>query len=186
MTTATMNGSSARAAEDRPSGEAGRAAPVTSLDELAGAHPDSLRALYAAGRATDPAELGDAPRGLFLAFQPARELNALVRPLLKALADGALPWKGKVFEADGTGKNVVWGGRVVPFAYEKGPSSIDGAEALVLRYDRPEHRNPWPVRNVRDELRTIADGIAIGPALFAPTAGGEQKVLLWFGLTRAR
>lgn len=184
MSTATTNGASARTSEARQAA-AGTTTRVRTLDELVGAHPEALRAIFGSGHATDPVELGAQTRGLFLAIEPTREIHFLVRPVLHALASGAMPWRGKAFEMDGTGVNLVLGRPMVPFAYETGPSDVDGAPALVIRYDRPEHRNAWPIRNIRDELRTIADGLAIGPALFSATANGERKVLAWFGLQRA-
>ena len=77
-----------------------------------------------------------------------------------------------------------FGGENVRFVHEIAPSDVDGAPTLTIRYDHPDHKNPWPVRNIKDELRTIADGLAIGPALFSARAGTERRVLLWFGLTR--
>jgi hypothetical protein len=154
---------------------------VPSLSFLVGAHPDALVAIYREGRATDPAELGDAPRGRLLAINPGGELFLLTRPLVRALAKGALPWRGKVFDHGGaSGQNVVFGRKVLRFAAEVGPSAIDGRPALLLDYARPAHENPWPVRAIRDELRTVGDGIAIGPALHG------VRPLFWFGLEIAR
>jgi hypothetical protein len=44
--------------------------------------------------------------------------------------------------------------------------------------DYAAHANPWPIRAIRDELRTVGNGIAIGPALRA----GSSRPLFWFGL----
>lgn len=152
---------------------------VRGLDELVGGHPDALQSLFAGGVATDPAELGFAPRGRLLALAQAREVNALARPILRALA-GPLPWRGKVFHADRSGANVVGGLNVAPFRYENAGSDVDGGEALVLRYDD----QPWPLRAIHDELRTVADGVAIGPIVLE--AGGSRRVIGWFGLERDR
>jgi hypothetical protein len=202
MTTASMNGSSTPTASagettaERPAvAPAGRPATaparqptlrVAGLDELIGGHPEALRALYLGGKLADPAELGHAPRGRLLALEPAREIHFLVRPVVQGLGAGLLPWQGKSFDADGTGANLVMGRPTARFTFETGPSDVDGGPTLVLRYDDPAHRNRWPLRNVRDELRTIGDGLAIGPALFAASASGARKVIVWFGLERAR
>lgn len=151
---------------------------VTSLDELVGAHPDTLRTLFLNGQATDPRELGEAPRGRLLAVQPAREVNALARPIVQAIA-GPLPWRGKVLRADGSGANVVFGREIAPFAWRTDASAIDGAPALVLSYAE----RPWPLRAIHDELRTVADGIAIGPIVAQTPAG--PVVIGWFGLERS-
>lgn len=152
---------------------------IQGLDELVGAHPDALQALFGGGVATDPEELGFSPRGRLLAVAPAREVNALARPVLRALA-GPLPWRGKVFHADRSGANVVAGRSVAPFRYENGRSDVDGGDALVLRYDD----QPWPLRAIHDELRTVADGVAIGPIVLE--SAGARRVIGWFGLERDR
>jgi hypothetical protein len=155
---------------------------VESLNALVGAYPGALREIYLTGRATDPAELGDAPRGRLLALSPGAGVFLALRPLLRGLATDLLPWQGKVFDHGGnSGQNVVLGRRVLRFRAEEGPSEVDGRPALLLTYDAPAHGNPWPVRAVKDELRTVGDGIAIGPAFFAAPHGLVQ--LLWFGLT---
>jgi hypothetical protein len=158
---------------------------VESLSALVGAHPDALQKIYGAARPTDPAELGPDPRGRLLALTPASEVFLAVRPLVRALASDLFPWRGKVFDHGGnSGQNVVLGRKVVRFRAEVAPSEIDGRPALVLTYDAPAHGNPWPLRAIRDELRTVGKGIAIGPALF--TRGGTSTTLLWFGLEASR
>lgn len=172
MTTATV---------EHASGGRRAVMQVSSLSVLVGAHPDALLAIYQDGRATDPAELGDAPRGRILAVIPGAELFLVTRPLVRALATNLLPWRGKVFDHGGaSGQNVVFGRRVLRFSAEVGPSAIDGRSALRLDYSPAAHDNPWPVRDIRDELRTVGDGIAIGPALHG------SRPLLWFGLEIAR
>lgn len=186
MTTASTNGSSTRTADSRRNGGSHATLRDGGLDELIGGHPEALRALFKAGKATDPAELGPAPRGRLLTLEPTREFHFLVRPIVQALGRGFLPWEGKTFDLDGTGDNLVLGRKTARFTFDTRASEVDGEPALVLRYDDPGHGHPWPLRNVQDELRTIGEGLAIGPALFAAAAGGERKVILWFGLERGR
>lgn len=185
-TTAASNGSSSRAAGEARSTPGSRegSTRIHRLADLVGAHPDALRSIFRAGQPTRPADLGEAPRGRVLAFEPTRDVHFLVRPLLMAAATRELLWQGKTFGPDGSGANVVLGRPLARFVFETEPSALDGKPALVLRYDFPLHNNLWPLRNVRDELRTVADGIAIGPAHFSMSASGERKVLLWFGLER--
>jgi hypothetical protein len=157
---------------------------VDTLSRLVGAHPGALRAIYGAGKPLEPADLGDAPRGRFLALEAGEGVFLAVRPIARALGGGHLPWKGKVFDHGGNGgANVVLGGKVARFRAEGAPSALDGAPALVLRYDTKAFGNPWPLSAVVDELRTVSDGIAIGPALF-PLAG-RLRPLFWFGLERS-
>ena len=156
-------------------------APITSLDSLVGAHPGTLLDIFGAGRPTDPEELGDAPRGRLLAFAHGADVFLAFRPLLRGLAGDLMPWRGKTFDHGGnSGQNVLVNRRVFRFQAEVGPSQVDSRPALVLTYDAPAHGNPWPVRAIRDELRTIGPGVAIGPAFFmAPHA---PVSLFWFGL----
>src|SRR5215468_273175 len=147
-----------------------------SLRSLVGAHPDALRRIFGGGRPTDPAEFGDAPRGLLLSFARGRDVFLALRPLARALASGVLPWEGMTFDHGGnSGQNVVFGKKLLRFQAEVGPSALDGLPALVLRYDAPAHENPWPFRAVRDELRTIGQGVAIGPAM-APMGGAPAPL----------
>jgi hypothetical protein len=156
---------------------------VASLRELSGAHPDALLRIYEAGAPTDPADLGDEPRGMLLALAVGADVFLAVRPLARALGGALVPWKGKVFDHGGNGgANRVLGRHVARFRAERAASAIDGAPTLALRYDTPAFGNPWPLRSLVDELRTVADGIAIGPAL-API-GGALRPLFWFGLAR--
>ncbi len=176
--------SSAEALHQNGSSAAARsrlAVHVASLDELVGAHPDALRAIYARGKPCDPADLGDRPQGRLLALEQGSGAYMLLRPMVRALASGLLPWQGKVFDHGGNaGQNVVFGRLVSRFRTERADSVVDGQPTLALLYDSPAFGNPWPLRAVRDELRSVAPGIAIGPATF-PVAGAP-RVVLWFGL----
>jgi hypothetical protein len=155
--------------------------PVASLDTLVGAHPDALRKIFGAGKPTDPAELGDAPRGRLLALAHGADLYLALRPIVRAIADHLLPWEGKTFDHGGnSGQNVVLGRKLLRFRAEVGPSQLDGRPALLLRYDSPAYGNPWPARVVKDELRTVGKGIAIGPAIV--DVAGAPVPLVWFGL----
>lgn len=173
-----QNGAAARTAASssrRP------AVAVTSLRPLVGAHPEALRAIYGKGVTADPAELGAAPRGRLLAFDGGADVFLLFRPLLRALDKGLSPWRGKVFDHGGNaGQNVVFGGKMLRFRTEVGPSEVDGQPTLVLLYDSEAFKNPWPLKTVRDELRTVGPGVAIGPAYV--TVGGRPVCVLWFGL----
>ncbi|MEJ7733660.1 MAG: hypothetical protein WKG00_31250 [Polyangiaceae bacterium] len=154
---------------------------VASIDELVGAHPDTLRSVYGRGKPCDPAELGDRPTGRLLTLEMGSEAFMVLRPLVRALAGGLSPWQGKVFDHGGNaGQNVVFGRHVARFRTERAESLIDGEPTLALLYDSPAFGNPWPLRAVRDELRSVAPGIAIGPAIFP--LGGTPRVVLWFGL----
>jgi hypothetical protein len=154
---------------------------VTSLDALVGAHPDALAELYASGKPADPAELGDAPRGRLLVLQPTARVFMATRPLMTALASNWFPWKGKEFDHGGnSGTNALFGRKVCRFRAHVERSELDGKPTLALTYHEKAFGNPWPISAVKDELRAVGSGIAIGPAFAA--WGGRQHLLLWFGL----
>jgi hypothetical protein len=177
-----------RTDKDRDSADGRRVYPrASSLAALSGAHPDALRALYSGGRATDPAELGDAPRGDILALGGATELFLVTRSLVRLVS--LFPWEGKAFDHGGnSGKNLLLGRQLVRFHAEIAASALDSKPTLVLSYDVADHKNPWPIRALTDELRTVGDGIAVGPVLFhggrgsASAGSASPRLLLWFGL----
>ena len=157
-----------------------RPSPVTTLASLVGAHPDTLRKLFGDGRPADPAELGEVTRGLLLSIAAADDVFLAVRPIVRLLSSGPTPWKGKTFDHGGnSGQNLVFGTPRFRFRAEVAPSAIDGKPALRLLYADPAFANPWPVRDVSDELRSVAPGMAIGPVLL------HGRVLGWFGLERS-
>ncbi len=172
-TTAPSHPSSGAATGRRPSA-------ITSLASLVGAHPDALRKLFGEGRPADPAELGETTHGLLLSIAPSEGLFLALRPFVRMVSAGPTPWKGKTFDHGGnSGQNLVFGVPRFRFRAEVAPSAIDGKPALRLLYADPAFANPWPVRDLVDELRGVAPGVAIGPVLMG------DKTLGWFGLERA-
>jgi hypothetical protein len=154
---------------------------VDSLDMLIGAHPGALRKIFGAGKATDPTDLGDEPRGRALCIEQGTGVFLAIRPIVRAIATNLMPWQGKTFDHGGnSGQNVVLGRRLLRFHAEASASSLDGLPALRLRYDAPAHDNPWPARLIVDELRTVGKGIAIGPVIVK--VGGRDLTIAWFGL----
>lgn len=153
---------------------------VTALAALVGAHPDALHKLFGEGRPADPAELGDVTRGLLLAVAAAEDIFLAVRPIVRALASGPTPWKGVTFDHGGnSGQNLVLGKPRFRFRAEVAPSALDGKPALRLLYADPAFANPWFVRDVIDELRSVGPGVAIGPVLL------HGRTLGWIGLERS-
>ncbi len=141
-----------------------------------GAHPSALAAIFGHGTPTDPEELGEEPRALLLAFEGLAGAHLALRPAVRAASRGTSAlWKGVRFDHGGNaGANVALGRAIARFRAERAPSLIDAEPALVLSYDKAGF--PWS--KLRDELRTVADGIAIGPTF----RGGS--LVGWFGLSR--
>lgn len=160
------------------------------LDALSTMDVAALGELYArAARPTQVDALEGNPRGRMLA----------VRMLDRGVTAGAIrsfagasffPWGGKTFAgsgARGTGVNRVHlFGRhqLFPFHTRIGDSAIDGAPCVVLDYDLPD--NPGVIRKIHDEVREVAPGLFLGPAMWK-TARGRPTLVLWFALdTRAQ
>lgn len=150
--------------------------PVGTIDELVGGHPESIRKIFSRGEATDPAELGDTPHGRLLALEPLGGIHLLARPIVRALGRSSF-WAGVGFDHGGNaGFNRWLGAKAHRFRTAVESSELDGRPALVLKYER----NAWPVSTLRDELRTVRPGMALGP--FYVQAGGRYHLIGWMGL----
>jgi hypothetical protein len=150
---------------------------VTSLDTLVGAHPHALAGIFAKGEPASPDALGPRPHGRLLALTATREVHLAFRPIVEWISTSIMPWDGLVFDHGGNaGKNLVFGRETMRFRSEVGPSELDGEPALVLSYAA----NSWPIRLLRDELRTVNDTIAIGPTFVE--IGRRPVLVAWFGL----
>jgi hypothetical protein len=163
------------------------------LDTLARRSYTALEALYRAAPTPRSMHAVDgAPKGRMLAVRFID--GAPVAALLRAFAASpAFVWDGKTFSArsDGEGAGInrirIPGalGRqdLFPFETRFAASAVDGAPALVLDYDLP--RNPPWIRKVHDEIREVAPGLFLGPAMWKTASG--PKTVLWFALdTRVR
>ena len=164
-----------------PAGPAGaRDIDVPDLLEMSVAE---LTDLYGAGTVPDAiGALDGAARGHMLA---ARGLDGLLlgRWQRHLSTWSRFPWAGKTFQhidrGQGTGFNRLHlaGGERGCFPFDTciAPSSLDGAPCIVLDYDRSE--NARPLRRLRDELREVAPGLFLGPALYVL---GQPRLLFYF------
>ena len=172
-----------------PTAAAAASGPRT-LDDLAAMDVAALEALYRRG--TVPASLRALDGSPTCRMLSIRGLDrGPVASLLRGFArSGAFPWAGKSFQAssddEGTGINRVRlaGGRKwFPFKTRVEPSAIDGDACILLDYDDPV--NPKPIRMIRDELREVAPGLFLGPAML-DTKNSPPKLVLFFACdTRA-
>lgn len=146
---------------------------VSTLDGLVGAHLDTLAEMFLRGALVEPEELGELPRGKLLALAGTEAAHLALRPVVRLLSRGFGLWEGVVFDHGGTaGANRFAGREGARFQASRGASWIDAGPALVLSYESA----PWPLRGLRDELRLIAPGLAIGPTYY------HDSVVAWFGL----
>ncbi len=153
-----------------------------SLDALIARSPEELRALYSSGQPASVRTLGVAPTGRLLAVEAPGSVHAAIARALGWTSRHAVPWSGKVFGTRGveSGRNRVFGRDVLPFTMREGASELDGKPTLFLRYDDPALRNLPGLRDIVDELREIAPGLAIGPASLR--VGGRSRLIFWWGL----
>ena len=174
---------------ERRGGHEGRGARASEaraldLDALAAMDVAALGALYAKG--TTPAgvdALAGHPRGRMLAVRTldGRRRGRAIAGLARV---GWFPWGGKSFSGGGTtgrGVNRVHlGGRheLFPFHTCIRPSVVDGAPCIALDYDLPD--NPGFIRAIHDEVREVAPGLYLGPAMWKTKT--SPAFVLWFAL----
>ena len=166
----------------------GSVAPELTLDTLAARSYDELAALYrdAATPRTLHAVDGK-PKGRMLAVRGVDKTP--LAPLVRSFAASpSFVWDGKTFNAhsdeEGEGINririagALGRQNLFPFHTHFGPSSVDGKATLVLDYDLPANP-PW-IRKVHDEIREVAPGLFLGPAMWKGAEGAAM--VLWFAL----
>lgn len=167
------------------------AIPALSLDDLAAATLEDLEARYRAAPAPPTMHAVDgALVGRMLAIRGLP--GALAGPVRRWAASSSFVWEGKTFRATndqrGVGHNRVAVPRVLgrqdlfPFETRFAASSIDGAPALILDYDLDV--NPGYIRRIHDELREVAPGLFLGPAMWKTARA--PRLLLWFALDARR
>ncbi len=156
---------------------------VRTLDDLAALDVAQLEAVYRAGKVTSLHALDGSPTCRMLSIR-GLDKGAPFAALRKFAAASFFPWAGKSFEAksdgEGTGINRIrlGGGKTwFPFQTRIEPSAIDGAPCILLDYDHAP--NPKPIRMIRDELREVAPGLFLGPAML-DRGKGDPTLILFF------
>jgi hypothetical protein len=163
-------------------------ASIHSLDSLSRKTSAELDALYRA--ATVPKTMHAADGALVGRMLAVRGLpGALAAPLRSWAASRSFVWEGKTFQATsdtrGVGHNricvpnVLGHQNLFPFETSFGPSAIDGKPTLILDYDL--EINPGYIRHVHDEIREVAQGLFLGPAMWKGK-GDRKTLVLWFAL----
>ncbi|MBL9020087.1 MAG: hypothetical protein JNL83_38230 [Myxococcales bacterium] len=158
------------------------------LDALAAMSLDELDALYRTATVSKTMHAADgALVGRMLAVRGLG--GPLAQGLRRFAASRSFVWEGKSFQATsdtkGTGINRVSIPKALgrqnlfPFATAFGPSAIDGKPTLVLDYALDV--NPSYIQAIHDEIREVAPGLFLGPAMWKG-AGGKKTLVLWFAL----
>ncbi len=162
-------------------------ASIHTLDSLSRKTSAELDALYRAANVSKTMHAADgALVGRMLAVRglPA----AFAVPLRRWAASRSFVWEGKTFSASSDGAGVghnrvfvpgVFGHQsLFPFETTFGPSAIDGKPTLILDYDLEV--NPGYIRRIHDEIREVAEGLFLGPAMWK--SGTDKTLVLWFAL----
>jgi hypothetical protein len=158
------------------------------LDSLAAMTFAELEALYRAAAAPASMRHADgALRGRMLAIKGV-ESGLRGRLARQFAASRSFMWEGKTFKAtdDARGhghnriavKNVLGRQNLFPFETRIDRSEIDTKPTLVLDYELSV--NPPYIRKVHDEIRELAPGLFLGPAMWKTKKG--PVTVLWFAL----
>ena len=164
--------------------------PDLTLDDLSALNVDELDALYRQGRM--PASfkaLNRTSKGRMLAIRNL-DRTFLFSPISAFSKLSLFPWDGKSFNAtsDSTGDginriNLLAKLNWFPFKTRVEASVIDGKDCIYLDYEQPG--NPFFIAKIRDELREVAPGLFLGPAMWK-TGNNSAELVLWFAIDTTR
>lgn len=160
---------------------------IHNLDSLAAKTSAELDALYRAANVSSTMHAADgALVGRMLAVRGIS--GSIAQPLRRWAASSSFVWEGKTFQASsdtrGRGHNRVYVPGVFghqslfPFETSFGASAIDGGPTLILDYNLDV--NPGYIRRIHDEIREVAEGLFLGPAMWK--RGTDKTLVLWFAL----
>lgn len=156
------------------------------LDDLSSMDYAELDELYRDGRVpADFSALDNKPKGRMIAVRGLADTP--LHPVVRAISRLPLfPWDGKTLTSTGTqtsdGINRIKLGVTMdwfPFKTRVEKSVIDGKDTIYLDYEQPG--NPIFIQKIRDELREVAPGMYLGPAMWK-TGPSEAAMVLWFAL----
>jgi hypothetical protein len=158
-----------------------RATSRVTLEQLARHDIKTLGKLYAQGTTPEVVDLEGTPRGRMLTWVgPLGRRRAAA--VLRRFARGRLfPWAGKSFSSVGGVNRVRLLGDLFRFETRVDRSAVDGKPCLVLDYDLTS--NPWPIRQIHDELRQVGPRLYLGPAMWKTKAA--PKLILYFAIETA-
>lgn len=155
---------------------------VRTVDDLLALDCATLERMYREART--PA-IGDLKGDLIGRMLPSPAANEAIADAMRALARQSwFPWKGKTFAPrdvhSGEGWNRVFTDKNLWFRFTTsiGKSRAGEFDALHLNYDHPE--NPFFIRAIQDEVRTVAPGLWLGQAWIV--VGDRPWLALYFAL----
>lgn len=159
------------------------------FDDLAALSLDELSELYAHGTVPDDfaRALDNHPKGRMIAIRGVDGIP-VVNKVVDIFAKHPLfPWDGKSMAAtsdqSSDGINRIKAGvkgNLFPFKTSVQPSSIDGDPTIVLDYE--QKGNPIFIKKIHDEIREVAPGLYLGPAMAKTSKTKPPVLVLWFAL----
>lgn len=159
--------------------------PRTRLDALLLRSSRELQRAYEDATTPSIDEVEGDLRGRMLATTILRGRTAA---LARAWASSrSFPWRGKSFRPlahdRGEGINRVLSDRLKLYRFETSiqPSLAGDFTCVELDYDLPE--NPFFIRAIRDEIRSLGSGLYLGQAYLM--LRDRPNLVLYFGLARA-
>ena len=144
-----------------------------------------LDVMFLSGQTPTMDELHGMVNGSVLAGRLALNTR-LVRMFLNL---GWLPWRGKIFETDGSSEGSgINRFKIGPFRFLRyrcetritGPL-LGGTDVFCLNYNLSG--NPWFIRRLRDDIRKIDSGVFLGTASFRMF--GQHRFTIYFLLQSA-
>lgn len=159
------------------------------FDDLAAMSLDQLGELYAGGTVPDgfAQALDSKPKGRMIAVRGIDGVPVLNKVVDVFAKHPLFPWDGKSMAATssatsdginriGPGGKMTW----FPFKTSVQSSVIDGNPTIVLDYE--QDGNPVFIRKIHDEIREVAPGMYLGPAMAKVGKDKPPVLVLWFAL----
>jgi hypothetical protein len=168
--------------------DAPNTAPLT-FDDLAAMSFDDLGELYAGGVVPGDfaAALDSHPKGRMIAVRGIDNVPVINKVVDIFAKHPLFPWDGKSMAATSAqtsdGINRVKAGAKMnwfPFKTSVQDSVIDGKPTIVLDYE--QEGNPKLIKKIHDEIREVAPGMYLGPAMAKVGKSKPPVLVLWFAL----
>lgn len=159
------------------------------FDDLTAMSLDELAALYAAGRVPDDFALAldNHPKGRMVAVRGLDSVPVVNKVIDIFARHPLFPWDGKSMAATSAqssdGINRMQAGakmNLFPFKTRVEESRIDGEPTIVLDYE--QKGNPFLIKKIHDEIREVAPGMYLGPAMAKVGKDKPPVLVLWFAL----
>jgi hypothetical protein len=152
------------------------------IDALTRMDGRALESAFARAGAPQASEVYGDPYGRVLHVCGLLATPGITSIVRAVTGSAAFPWEGKSF-AGPDGASMGCNRMRIPFRQGVFTFRVYSAHALAIDYDVPQ--NPWFVRPIYDELRSLGDGLYLGRGMYRRRAGA-LSLLLWFAVDTSR